>query len=95
MSFDLVATCGGARAGVLHTAHGTVETPVFVPVGTRATVRGLAPDQLEAAGAQLLLANAYQQKRKIRLKSHLGMCLVSTTMSLYSVTPSSDGLLCW
>ncbi|MHC4164204.1 MAG: tRNA-guanine transglycosylase, partial [Planctomycetota bacterium] len=59
MSFDLVARSGQARAGVLHTAHGPVETPVFVPVGTRATVRGLMPRQLEEAGAQMLLANAY------------------------------------
>jgi len=59
MSFDLVATSGRARAGVLHTAHGPVETPVFMPVGTRATVRGLMPAQLEEAGAQMLLANAY------------------------------------
>jgi queuine tRNA-ribosyltransferase len=59
MSFELVARCGRARAGVLHTAHGPVETPVFMPVGTRATVRGLMPAQLEDAGAQMLLANAY------------------------------------
>jgi len=57
--FEVVAECGRARAGVLHTAHGPVLTPVFVPVGTRAAVRGLAPDQLEATGAQMLLANAY------------------------------------
>jgi len=57
--FELQATCGRARAGVLHTAHGPVETPVFVPVGTRAAVRGLMPSQLAEAGAQMLLANAY------------------------------------
>ncbi|MHC4549656.1 MAG: tRNA guanosine(34) transglycosylase Tgt [Planctomycetota bacterium] len=59
MSFEVVARCGRARAGVLQTAHGPVETPLFVPVGTRAAVRGLTPDQLAAAGAQMLLANAY------------------------------------
>jgi len=57
--FELLATGGGARAGVLRTAHGAIETPVFMPVGTRATVRGLLPEQLEEAGAQILLANAY------------------------------------
>ena len=57
--FQIVATCGQARAGVLHTAHGLIETPLFVPVGTRATVRGLQPAQLEELGAQMLLANAY------------------------------------
>ena len=59
MSFRLVATHGQARAGVLETAHGPVETPVFMPVGTRASVRGILPSQLAEAGAQVLLANAY------------------------------------
>ena len=49
----------GARAGVVHTAHGTFETPVFMPVGTQGTVKSLAPDDLEEAGAQIILANAY------------------------------------
>ncbi len=57
--FRVVATCGGARAGVLSTAHGLVETPLFMPVGTRASVRGILPSQLAEAGAQVLLANAY------------------------------------
>src|SRR5262249_22400930 len=50
---------GLARAGVLETAHGAVETPVFMPVGTQATVKGLTPQQLEEAGAHLILANTY------------------------------------
>jgi queuine tRNA-ribosyltransferase len=57
--FRLVARSGRARAGVLETAHGPVETPVFMPVGTRASVRGILPSQLEEAGAQIVLANAY------------------------------------
>jgi len=57
--FEVVAQTGAARAGLLHTRHGTVETPFFMPVGTRAAVRGLMPDQLRDAGAQVLLANAY------------------------------------
>jgi queuine tRNA-ribosyltransferase len=44
---------------VLQTPHGAVETPVFMPVGTRGTVKGLAPRELSAAGAQIILANAY------------------------------------
>jgi len=48
-----------ARCGVLDTPHGAVPTPVFMPVGTQATVKGLTPDQLADAGARVLLANAY------------------------------------
>jgi queuine tRNA-ribosyltransferase len=48
-----------ARRGVLATAHGCVETPTFMPVGTRATVTGLTPDDLGALGAQMILANTY------------------------------------
>lgn len=49
----------GARAGVFHTAHGDIQTPVFMPVGTRATVRGLSPQDLEEIDAQIILANTY------------------------------------
>jgi queuine tRNA-ribosyltransferase len=48
-----------ARAGSGRTAHGPVETPVFMPVGTRATVKGILPDRLAALGARIVLANAY------------------------------------
>ncbi len=61
MRFEVIATCPatGARAGVLHTPHGPVPTPAFMPVGTQATVKGLAPDELRAVGAACLLANTY------------------------------------
>jgi queuine tRNA-ribosyltransferase len=49
----------GARAGVLETPHGPVKTPVFMPVGTQATVKTLAPSDLRAVGAEIILANAY------------------------------------
>ena len=49
----------GARAGLLHTPHGVVETPVFMPVGTAGTVKGITQAQLEELGAQILLANTY------------------------------------
>ncbi|HZL07318.1 MAG TPA: tRNA guanosine(34) transglycosylase Tgt [Coriobacteriia bacterium] len=60
-SFDLIASDRGtaARSGVFHTAHGLVRTPTFMPVGTRATVKGLVPDQLRDLGAEIVLANTY------------------------------------
>jgi queuine tRNA-ribosyltransferase len=57
--FEVTATDGAARAGVLRTAHGAVETPAFMPVGTKATVKSLHPDEVREAGAQILLGNAY------------------------------------
>jgi queuine tRNA-ribosyltransferase len=57
--FDLLSTDGAARLGRLETAHGPVSTPVFMPVGTQATVKGLTPRQLEEVGAQIVLGNAY------------------------------------
>src|SRR2546427_10537576 len=59
MKFEVVATDGAARAGRLTTSHGIVETPVFMPVGTHGTVKALGPDDLQAAGAQIGLANTY------------------------------------
>ncbi len=53
------ATDGAARAGVLRTAHGEVETPVFMPVGTKGTVKTLHPDEVRDLGAQILLGNTY------------------------------------
>lgn len=57
--FTLEATSGHARAGSFETAHGTIETPVFMPVGTSATVKGIRPETLEEIGAQIILANTY------------------------------------
>ena len=62
ISFEVVAECPQtrARAGLLHTPHGTVETPVFMPVGTQATVKGLTQrDLADELGVQILLANTY------------------------------------
>lgn len=58
-TFNLEATDGGARAGTFMTPHGPLETPVFAPVGTQATVKALTPRQLEELGATLVLANTY------------------------------------
>jgi queuine tRNA-ribosyltransferase len=62
VSFEIVAECPDtrARAGVLHTAHGDIETPVFMPVGTQATVKGLTQNDLDRElGVKILLANTY------------------------------------
>lgn len=58
-SFERLALDGRARAGRFSTPHGVVETPIFMPVGTLATVKALDPDDLRASGAQMILANAY------------------------------------
>ncbi|MBN2574158.1 MAG: tRNA guanosine(34) transglycosylase Tgt [Deltaproteobacteria bacterium] len=57
--FQVLAKDGLARAGALATAHGPVETPVFMPVGTQATVKSLSSADLEALGARIILANTY------------------------------------
>ena len=57
--FQLEATSGSARAGRLITPHGEVETPVFMPVGTLASVKGVSQDILEELGVQILLGNTY------------------------------------
>ncbi|OLC35073.1 MAG: tRNA guanosine(34) transglycosylase Tgt [Candidatus Rokubacteria bacterium 13_1_40CM_4_69_5] len=59
MTFELLATEGAARRGRLTTPHGAVDTPAFMPVGTRGTVKSLTPDDLREAGAQIVLANTY------------------------------------
>jgi queuine tRNA-ribosyltransferase len=57
--FQLHATQGEARAGTLTLPHGSVETPAFMPVGTHGTVRGLHPEEVRRAGAQIILGNTY------------------------------------
>ena len=59
INFSVEQSDGKARLGRLETTHGVVETPLFMPVGTQATVKGLTPDQLHSAGATMLLANTY------------------------------------
>ena len=59
ISFQIDATSGAARAGRLTTPHGVVETPVFMPVGTVASVKGVSQDILEELGVQILLGNTY------------------------------------
>ncbi len=58
-SFDLKATDGKARTGVIHTPRGEVRTPAFMPVGTAATVKAMMPESVRATGADILLGNTY------------------------------------
>lgn len=58
-SFQLESSDGRARAGIMHTPHGDIPTPVFCPVGTQATVKSITPAQLRDLGASLVLANTY------------------------------------
>src|SRR5215203_2187320 len=58
-SFHLLATNGAARCGEIVTLHGNVATPAFMPVGTQATVKGLAPATVRATGADIVLGNTY------------------------------------
>ena len=57
--FELIATDGKARRGRVTTAHGTIETPAFMPVGTAATVKGMTPEGVRGTGAEILLCNTY------------------------------------
>ena len=58
-NFTLIAKDQNARAGILQTAHGQIETPIFMPVGTVGSVKAIAPDDLNNIGAQIILGNTY------------------------------------
>ncbi|KIL97287.1 tRNA-guanine transglycosylase [Paramagnetospirillum magnetotacticum MS-1] len=58
-SFELLATDGAARRGRVNTAHGTLDTPAFMPVGTAGTVKAMLPASVAATGAQIVLGNTY------------------------------------
>jgi queuine tRNA-ribosyltransferase len=57
--YELETTDGRARAGTLHTQHGSIETPMFMPVGTAATVKSVSPEEVKGLGARIILSNAY------------------------------------
>lgn len=61
ITYELIKRCSktGARAGRIHTPHGVFETPMFMPVGTQATVKAMSPDELKAMGAGIILSNTY------------------------------------
>lgn len=61
VTYELIKQCSttGARAGRLHTPHGTFDTPIFMPVGTQATVKAMSPHELKEMGAGIILSNTY------------------------------------
>lgn len=61
ITYELIKTCRqtGARLGKIHTPHGTIDTPTFMPVGTQATVKTMSPVELEQLDAQIILSNTY------------------------------------
>ena len=61
MGFNLIKRCisSKARTGILKTGHGTIQTPVFMPVGTQATVKTMSSEELSTLGAKIILSNTY------------------------------------
>ena len=59
ISFEILARDGMARMGRLSTAHGMIDTPAFMPVGTAGTVKAMLPDSVASTGAQIILGNTY------------------------------------
>ena len=59
VTYELIKKTGNARAGVITTPHGTVETPVFMPVGTQGTVKGMTKEELVELGSEIILGNTY------------------------------------
>lgn len=61
VKYELIKICKqtGARLGRLHTPHGVIETPIFMPVGTQATVKAMTPEELKEIGSQIILSNTY------------------------------------
>ncbi len=59
MQFTVSATCGNARLGQLRLAHGVVDTPAFMPIGTYGAVKAMSPDEVAAGGAQIVLGNTF------------------------------------
>ncbi|WP_311696110.1 tRNA guanosine(34) transglycosylase Tgt, partial [Sneathia sanguinegens] len=59
IKYEIQYKDGNARAGIIHTPHGDIETPIFMPVGTQATVKTMTPEELEEIGAQIILGNTY------------------------------------
>lgn len=76
--FSIAAQCGHARAALFETAHGVVRTPLFMPVGTLASVKGIRPETLKEIGAQIILANTYH------LSLRPGADLISEAGGLHS-----------
>ena len=73
----------GARRGIVHTPHGDIQTPVFMPVGTQATVKSMTPEELKEIGAQIILSNTYH------LYLRPGHKFVQSTCFFYKFMPRS------
>ncbi len=58
-NFEITKEVGRARVGTINTPHGAIQTPTFIPVGTKATVKSVLPESMKDLGAQAILANAY------------------------------------
>ncbi|HEU5226630.1 MAG TPA: tRNA guanosine(34) transglycosylase Tgt, partial [Ktedonobacteraceae bacterium] len=97
-AFTIDAACPAswARAGTIQTPHGTIQTPIFMPVGTQATVKSVSPEELRAAGATIILANTYH------LMLRPGSTLISTFGGLHpfmhwdgAILTDSGGFQVW
>ena len=75
LQFDLLKTSGHARRGRMTLNHGVVETPVFMPVGTYGTVKGVLPRSLQEMGAQIILGNTFH----LWMRPGLDVCLLYTS----------------
>lgn len=89
VTYELVKRCPktGARAGRLYTPHGTFDTPIFMPVGTQATVKAMSPDELKAMGAGIILSNTYH------LYLRPGHALVAEAGGLHNFMHWDGGIL--
>ncbi len=90
-SFNVTATCGRARAGVLHTSHGNVPTPVFLPVATQGSVKTVTPQELRALGATILLGNTYHLYLRPGVEIVRGMGGLATFMGWDGPTLTDSG----
>jgi len=96
LRFDLLATDGAARRGRLQTAHGTVETPAFMPVGTAATVKAMTPEAVAATGAQIILGNTYHLMLRPGAERIAGQGGLHTFMNWpHAILTDSGGYQVW
>ena len=89
-----------ARLGVLRTAHGIIDTPAFMPVGTQATVKALTPEDLKACGVQIILSNTYhlylrpgqEIVKNDRHKADIGLKVFVFTWGIYKKFSQSNSM---
>ena len=79
ISFELGATDGKARTGVIKTPRGDIRTPAFMPVGTAATVKAMMPESVRATGADILLGNTYHLMLRQETQRNDGLSLSDGT----------------